>query len=158
MSKHVDDNTRTTLNVQTYERQHPHNTKCPNMSKTNIQTTLNVQTSQRQHPNNIKCPNISTTTPKQHLSIADLIRMTRWVDARHCSVVENHYENPPPPPGSNPRSPLFMLATTPQAKRQTSEKRKIYNISTTNIRETLNIQYINDKYSNIQTTLYAHTA
>ena len=80
MSKHLNDNIQTTLNVQTSQRQHPNNIKCPNMSTTNIQTTLkcpnmsttniqttlNVQTSQRQHPNNTKCPNMSTTTSKQH--------------------------------------------------------------------------------------------
>ena len=79
MSKHLNDNIQTTLNVQTSQRQHPNNIKCPNMSTTtskqhqmskhlndNIQTTLNVQTCQRQHPNNTKCPNISTTTSKQH--------------------------------------------------------------------------------------------
>ena len=66
MSKHLNDNMQTTLNVQTCQRQHPNNIKCPNMSTTNIQTTPNVQTSQRQHPNNTKCPNMSTTTSKQH--------------------------------------------------------------------------------------------
>ena len=50
MSKHMNDNIQTTLNVQNVNDKHPNNT-C------------------RQHANNIKCPNMSTNDnmSKQHI-------------------------------------------------------------------------------------------